>query len=191
MTLAEHRRELNSLIADRKHAKRTLRELMVKLEFGEGELVYLTEAQQIAQDIATAVQQKAHERIAGVVTRCLQAVFPDPYEFKIIFEKKRGKTDARMVFIRASGLELHPDDGVGGSVLDVASFALRLACLGLQKPKRRRVVFIDEGFRGVSNRQDNKERMRDLLNILSKELEFQIIQVTHDDGLKVGRIIEV
>lgn len=147
-------------------------------------------ALQIAQDVAMAVQLKAHEQIASVVTRCLAAVFPRPYQFQIKFETKRGKTDARLVFVR-DGHEHSPQDGVGGSVLDVASFALRLACLVMQKPRRRKVVMIDEGFGGVSDEEDNKERLRTMLEVISKELGFQIVAITHDEGMKAGTILRI
>lgn len=189
-SLTSARKYLDRLIAERGYIQRTLKKHKKSLKVARKYLKACEEARTIAQEVARAVQERTHEKIAGVVTRCLRAVFPNPYEFKIVFESKRGKTDARMVFTR-DGKEFDPADGVGGSVLDVASFALRLACLGLQKPRRRKVIFIDEGFRGVSELEDNKERLRELLVTLAEELKFQIVMVTHDDGLKAGKIISL
>ena len=189
-SIQKYRSYLNRLIAERGLVLRTLKAQKKSWRTARKYLKAVEEAQSVAQGVAKAVQERTHEQIAGVVTRCLKAVFPNPYEFKIVFETKRGKTDARMVFMR-DGKEFYPDDGVGGSVLDVAAFALRLACLGLQKPKRRRVVFIDEGFTGISDKQDNKERLREMLSALAKELQFQIIMVTHDEGLLAGKVVEI
>jgi DNA repair exonuclease SbcCD ATPase subunit len=189
-SIIDHRKYLNRLLAEQGMIRRTAKAQKKSLKTARKYLQACEEAQNVSQEVARAVQERTHERIAGVVTRCLHAVFPNPYDFKIVFESKRGKTDARMVFMR-DGKEFYPDDGVGGSVLDVASFALRLACLGLQKPKRRKVVFIDEGFRGISDIQENKDRLREMLVALAEELNFQIIQVTHDEGLKAGKIISL
>lgn len=190
MSLKRHRQVLDKMIFQKQTLERILKDVRRAKKTAAEFLKNQTTALKAAQDIAKIVQHKAHERIAGVVTKCLRAVFPEPYEFKIIFETKRGKTDARMVFMDGDK-ERSPQDGVGGSVLDVASFALRLACLGLTKPPRRKVVFIDEGFVGVSTLQDNKERLRNLLTVLAEELGMQIIQVTHDEGLKAGTIVEI
>jgi DNA-binding TFAR19-related protein (PDSD5 family) len=51
----------------------------------------LEQARSIVQNVAEELQRKAHERLTSVVTKCLDSVFEDPYEFKIEFEKKRGK----------------------------------------------------------------------------------------------------
>jgi len=189
VNIIEHRRHLNQLIADRGYILRNLKAQKKSVKVAKSYLRATVQAQKIAQEVAKAVQERTHEKIAGVVTRCLKTVFPNPYEFKIVFEGKRGKTDARMVFVR-DGKEFDPGDGVGGSVLDVAAFALRLACLGLQKPRRRKVVFIDEGFRGIDDR-GNKERLRAMITMLAEELKFQIVLVTHDQGLEAGKVIEI
>lgn len=189
MKISHHRQNLDQLVSERQFISRTLSKQKKSLAIALKHRHTTETAQSIAQDVAKAVQEKTHEKISGVVTKCLRAVFPNPYEFKIIFEGKRGKTDARLVFVR-DGKEMDPTDGVGGSVLDVAAFALRLACLGLQKPGRRRVVFIDEGFRGIDDR-GNKERLRTMLVMLAEELKFQIILVTHDEGLEAGTVIEI
>ena len=145
-------------------------------------------AQEILQLIAQAVQQKAHERIAEVVSSCLSTVFDDPYSFKIVFERKRGKTEANLRFCRR-GLEVDPLTASGGGMIDVAAFALRAACLMLHRPKLARVLVIDEGFKFVSSQY--RENVRAMLEGLAKDLGIQIIQVTHIEELETGKIIEV
>lgn len=124
------------------------------------------------------------------MTRCLAAVFDDPYEFRIVFEQKRGKTDARLTFVR-NGEEVDPEDGCGGGVLDVAAFALRLGCLLTRRPRRRRVLILDEPFKHLSERKNYRERVRDLLLTVSEELNVQFVMVTHDPIFSVGKVIEI
>jgi DNA repair exonuclease SbcCD ATPase subunit len=145
-------------------------------------------AQSLIAATAEAVQQKVHERIAAVVSSCLSAVFDRPYEFKIQFEQKRGKTEANLRFLR-NGLNVDPIDSTGGGVVDVAAFALRAACLVLNRPRLRRTLFLDEPFKNVSD--DYQPAVRSMLEQVSKELGVQIVMVTHDKEYETGRIVRI
>jgi DNA repair exonuclease SbcCD ATPase subunit len=123
-----------------------------------------------------------------VVTKSLQAVFDDPYEFRIHFERKRGRTEARLVFERG-GEEIDPMEASGGGPVDVASFALRLSCMMLSRPPIRRLLVLDEPFKFVS--PNLRDRVRRLIEALSGEFGIQIIMVTHMDELRAGEIIEI
>lgn len=164
----------------------TMEESLTQAEFHEGVVL---EAQELAQKVAQAVQQQAHDRIAGVVSRCLEAVFVDnSYDFRIIFERKRGRTEAKLVFER-DGMLVDPLTASGGGIVDMASFALRLSCLILHKPPLRRVLLMDEPFKYVS--EEYRERVCLLLQQLSCEMNVQFIIVTHIDELKTGTVIEI
>ena len=158
------------------------------LEAAESDLGALREATAISQAITKELQAKAHDAIASTVTRCLSAVFDQPYEFQILFESKRGRTEAQLVFVR-DGEQIDPMTASGGGVVDVAAFALRLACLFLQKPAVRKVLILDEPFRFVS--AEFIPRVRDLLETLCAEMGLQIIMVTHIEGLRMGEVIEI
>lgn len=155
------------------------------LRNAQASLAQQEEAQQILQTVAQTVQQQAHDRIAGVVSRCLAAVFPDPYTFQILFEKKRGKTEARLVFIR-NGEEYLPRE-VGGSCRQLAGFALQLACLMIHQPSVRRLMIMDEPFLALDAQKIH--RVRALIEQLADELDMQFLIVTHDEDLECGNII--
>ena len=146
------------------------------------------EAQRIIQTIAATIQEEAHSKIAGVVSRCLESIFDEPYEFKITFERKRGKTEARLSFIR-DDMEIDPLSASGGGVVDVAAFALRLACLVLSVPRKRRTLILDEPFKFLS--KDYRGNTKQMLEILSVEMEVQFIMVTHIPELECGKLIEI
>lgn len=182
------RRRLDDCLAAYRQAKATYLAERDALNGAETALLDSEEAQKVLQLVAQTVQQQAHERIAGVVSRCLSAVFEDPYEFKVLFEQKRGKTEARLVFV-SNGHEIDPMDASGGGVVDVAAFALRLSCLMLSRPPLRRVLIMDEPMKFVSERY--RERVRQMLEGLSKELQVQMIFVTHMPQLRTGKVIEL
>lgn len=121
-----------------------------------------------------------------MVQKCLEAVFDDPPEFKILFERKRGRTQARLVFSR-SDYELDPTSEDSGGMVNVAAFGLMLARLLFSVPRKRRVLFLDEPFPGLS--RNHGERVRELLLRLSEELKLQIVMVTHSDQLTCGKVI--
>ena len=145
-------------------------------------------AQEILQQLAQAVQQRAHQKIAEVVTSCLEAVFEDPYSFHIEFERKRGKTEARLKFKRG-GMTVDPLNSTGGGVVDVASFALRVACLILHRPRLSKVMVLDEPMKFVS--EQYRPRVREMLERLSRDLDMQIVMVSHIEDLATGKIIEL
>lgn len=147
------------------------------------------EAQERTQIIAEAIQTKAHSQLAAIVRRCLESIYDEPYGFEIRFERKRGKTEAKIVFTRDGNDLEDPIEEAGGGCVAIAAFALRLACLLLSRPKKRRVLFLDEPFGGVQ--VDLHGRIRDLLMTLAEEMEVQIVLITHAKTLECGRIIRL
>ena len=148
----------------------------------------LNDCQELAQIVAQGVQQRAHSMIARVVSKCLETIFDEPYAFEIVFERKRGKTEARLVFER-DGMEIDPMTASGGGVLDVASFALRLAAITLTKPLSRRVIIMDEPFRFLS--AGYRGKVKEMLEDLAREYGFQFIMVTHIEELICGKNIDL
>lgn len=146
------------------------------------------EALAFTQGVASSVQAAAHAKIADIVSRSLEAVFDEPYAFKIRFEQKRGRTEAVLLFER-DGHEIDPLTASGGGVVDVASFALRLSCLLLSRPPVRRVLIMDEPFRFVAVR--HRDRVRALVEALAREVDCQFIIVTHSAELVTGKVVQL
>jgi len=146
-----------------------------------------TRTRAVLQTIAKQVQDQTHQQIAAVVSQCLECVFDDPYQLRIVFEQKRGRTEAQLEFERDGTFD--PLTSTGGGVVDVASFALRLASIVLSKPHTRRVVVLDEPFKWLS--ADYQPRIKTLLELLADELQFQFVIVTHLEALKCGKIYEL
>lgn len=188
MDLTTLRKAVNRKLAEFNSARAAVRTEEDSLEKSVQHQQACEEAQELAQHVAQQVQQQAHDQIAGVVSRCLSAVFDEPYIFRIVFERKRGRTEARLSFER-DGMEVDPLTASGGGVVDVAAFALRLSCLMLAQPPLRRVMILDEPFRFVS--EDYRERVRKLLETLAEEMGVQFVLVTHMNELKTGTVVEL
>ena len=182
--------KLTRLYNDLQLARRQRKQEKAELEALRERSTDLEEAQRLLQGIAQDVQQRSHEAVAALVTRCLKTVFGEEYgyEFRINFEQRRGRTEADLVFVR-EGKETDPATASGGGVVDLASFALRLSCLLLSRPAKRRVLVLDEPFRCLS--KNHSSTVRELIETLAKECVIQFIIVTHDDQLACGKVIEL
>lgn len=135
-------------------------------------------AREVINIVAKETQQQLEMRITNIVTMALAAVFPDPYEFKLVFNERRNQTEADLLLVR-NGEELSPVDGAGGGVLDVVSFALRIAVLLMSG--YRRVIILDEPFRHLS--ADLQPKASEMMKMLSDKLGIQFIMVSHEEGI--------
>lgn len=188
--LAAARRKVDKLLARQSLAQATVKNEKIARDAAEARLRAAREAQEILQQVAQDIQSKAHEKIASVVSRCLRTVFgPKDHQFRINFVQKRGKTEAELVFVK-NGKEIDPKEGSGGGTVDIAAFALRLVCLLLSRPQRRKLLVMDEPFSAV-NGEVYQERTADLLLELSKEFGIQVILAADDDFLKLGKVIDL
>jgi len=187
--MSDLRDSLERAVADRRRALERIKEETAVIATGKERIAHIEAAAEIIRECGQAIQTRAHEQIAAVVGKCLRAVFEEnAFEFRILFETKRGKTEARLAFYM-DGNEIDPLGGSGGGALDVAAFALRLAALILSKPARRRLIVLDEPFRFLSS--DYIDRAREMLRILSEDLDIQFLIVTHEQGLASGNIIRI
>lgn len=166
-----------------------------KKDLGEKKKLILNieSAQEIAQDVAQAIQSRAYKRISSVVTRCLSSVFDNPYLFRIRFDQKRQKTEAVLLFEREGEQYEDPLNEVGGGPIDIASFALRVAYILCSRPIRRRLLVMDEPFRFVRGKE-NRQRVRKMLTKLADDLGFQFTLNVDGDAypeFALGKIIQI
>jgi len=75
-------------------------------------------------------------------------------------------------------------------VVEVAAMALRLSCLLLATPKRRKLLVLDEPLKALHG-DDNRERARQLIETLARELKVQIFLTSGTEWLRCGKVIEI
>lgn len=148
------------------------------------------EAQDIIQALGQTLQEQAHKQISSVVSKCLAAVFEEPYEFLIEFERKRNRTSASLKLKRDGQVLDDVLDSAGGGVADVAAFALRISCLLLSKPSCRRLVVLDEPFKFL-HPPERRPRAVAMLEMLSEDFGIQFLMVTGIDELICGHVVEL
>ena len=148
-----------------------------KLSDNKNNFNLLIDAQAFLQDVAQKTQSKLKLQIEDIVNLALETCFPNEYEFRIDFNVSRGKTEAELIFLsKLTGNKIDPMNASGGGVVDLTSFALRIACYTLQY-NINNVIVLDEPFRFIS--RDLQDKSGQILKSLSQKLGLQIIMVTH------------
>ena len=106
------------------------------------------------------------------------------------FDRKRGKTEAQLVFER-DGVQLEdPLNEIGGGVVDVAALALRLSSILLSRPPMRRFLALDEPFKSIRGKE-NRARTRLMLQRLAEDLKLQILINTDIPEFQLGTVVEL
>ncbi len=170
--------EYNAYCARAEYAKCKLFDTQKQLEKAEQDYQNALKAREIINIVAKDTQQQLEMRITNIVSMALAAVFPDPYQFKLVFNERRNQTEADLLLVR-DGEELSPVEGAGGGVLDVVSFALRIAVLLMSN--YRRIIILDEPFRHLS--ADLQSKASEMMKMLSDKLGIQFIMVSHEEGI--------
>ncbi len=162
------------------HIEKGIVDTKKEIRLSEKRSKRIEKAQLIIQTVAQQTQEQLEYRISELVSLALNAVFPDPYELELEFVLRRNKTEADL-YLSKNGKRFDPLSSTGGGVIDIASFALRLALWALN-PKRTSNVFIfDEPFRFLS--KDLQPKAGQMLKEISSKLGIQIILVSHNEAI--------
>lgn len=134
-------------------------------------------AQSIIQLVAQETQQTIEYQISRLVTLALKSI-GKPYTFNLKFVQRRGKTECDIAFEK-NGMEFDPLLEVGGGILDVASFALRISLWAIQNPKSRNVFIFDEPFKNINDpKRVLHRKVAKMVKMISEMMEIQIIMVS-------------
>lgn len=159
-----------------------------ELKMQKREIINCENARAVLQAVAEQTQNEVSISISDIVTNAMQTVMNEPYEFKVQFIQKRGKTEAELKFVR-DGLEIDPIASSGGGAVDLAAFALRVSLWCLSKPAN--TIVLDEPFRFLS--KGLQPKAGELLKEISSKLGIQFIIVTHEKALvdSANKVIKV
>jgi DNA repair exonuclease SbcCD ATPase subunit len=111
------------------------------------------------------------------VTTALSTILEEPYKLDLVFDIKRDRTSCQLLFTR-DGYSVEPKEASGGTALDIASVALRIAMHQIASKKSDNVFILDEVFKHVS--QDRRLYTGELIKTLCDKLGAQFIMISHD-----------
>lgn len=181
--LTQYQKQIDRNSGKRDIVKKTYETISGQISNLEKEIKHTEKAQAIIQKVAKETQENLSYKLSEIVTLALNSIFDDPYEFNVEFAIKRGKTEVEFLLLK-KGNEYHPTNDIGGGVVDILSFALRIVMWSLKKPRTRNVIILDEPFRFLS--KDLQPKASLLLEELSEKLNLQFIMVSHSEDLIEG-----
>jgi DNA repair exonuclease SbcCD ATPase subunit len=138
------------------------------------------EAREVVNAVQLLTQESVKDFIEELVSLALSSVYGDEYAFVVEYEVKRNKSEASCYVVKG-GERMDPKDEVGGGVLDVASFGLRLVLWAMSSPRSAPVMIFDEPFKYVS--RDRIDKAAEMVREISTMLGIQMVMVTHDTVL--------
>ena len=154
-----------------KSLKELLEDYNTKLEAVYEKLRTTEKARAFFQVQAENTQREVSETLSVIITSALKSVFPDDYECVIEFTG----SGAKLYLKKGEDSIEDPINSVGGGVIDIASFAARVAFIFLSGSSR--VLIADEPFKAVSS--DLRVKIPEMLQLLSEKLGVQFIIVSH------------
>jgi DNA repair exonuclease SbcCD ATPase subunit len=183
-----YRDRINQEIGRVKALRDTITKKKAELQLLKKRAGYVERAQVFLQQVAKETQEQLSFRISDIVQSAIDSCSDGGYNFSVRFEIKRGKTEARLV-IEKDGAEMDPMESLGGGIVDIESFALRIAAWSISK--RANVMILDEPFKFMS--RELQPKAGKILSSLSHRLGLQIIMVTHNRNMVdiADRVFEV
>jgi len=162
--------------AERDVLRATFRKNKHKLRANSRELHTMERVREIIRIVAAKTQENLQYHISDITSLAMQTVFPKPYEITVDFVQRRNKTECDIMFMRGN-TTYDPLQSSGGGVVDVASFALRVAAWSLTRNTVAPTLILDEPFKFTS--PEYIDAAANMLSVIAKQLNVQFIIVTH------------
>jgi recombinational DNA repair ATPase RecF len=163
----------------RDQLQQTITNLQNKIQIDKRSLLRHERALEIVKQVGLATQKQLEYHLAEQVSLAMEAVFDDPYQLKLNFQEKRGKTEVEILFTRRD-LEFPPLGNAGGGAIDIASLALRIAYWSMRRDKKiRPLLLLDEPFSHLKGADANRRALA-ILQEISHKLGLQIIMISDE-----------
>ncbi len=145
----------------------------------------LRKAHFILIKVSEDTQKTFKAQIEKLVLMVIQAVYTDRNFTKFIlqFEEKRNQLECTLLVQEGDYEPENPKNVMGGGMVDLISFAMRIVLWSMEKPRSRNVFFLDEPLKNGLDKQQ-KARAIQVFKEISEKLNIQLIIITHDDEIK-------
>ena len=183
MSLQETREKIIRLQEQRSIHLQTKASIRDEVAGLDDELVALQTAIFTVSEMARIMRERTKTVIEELVTSAINSVYTSrPFRYTLDFTfTAAGRMDCHMKVMEGDE-EFDPVDEMGGGMVDVISFALRVVMWHLNKPRTRPTIILDEPFKFMGH-GDLQERAGQLLRTISEKLGLQFIIITHESLL--------
>ena len=133
--------------------------------------------------IGIETQNRVKSFVEGTINKGLREIFGGEYSFEIVFEMSRNKPEAFLYLLKGNKYQYSfSNDELGGGMLDVVSFLMRLVIWGMNPDRSEPIFLLDEPFKFFKDK-DGFEGISSLLAQLRDEMGMQFLIVSHDEEM--------
>jgi len=177
--------EYEDFLYEKKAEKRITTERIQELELNhkvlKSRLEDLNEAVSVINIVGVMANDDSKNIIEGIVTEALQLVYDESFSFIIDTRIQRGQPESYLsVKIGENEYSLR-DEELGGGVIDVVSFTLKVTMWAISDPQVDNTLVLDEPLRNLDSERLTKMGM--IIKKLSDSLGIQFLIVTHEPQL--------
>ena len=140
----------------------------------------LEQARDIINKVGILAQVETKSVIESLVSQALQSVFGPEYSFEMEDVIQRNKPETTF-YVVISGRRHLLKGELGGGVVDLVSFCLRVVLWAINVPRTDSVLIFDEPLKFVD--KTRQELVGQMIKKLSNMLNLQFIVNTHEDVL--------
>jgi ABC-type molybdenum transport system ATPase subunit/photorepair protein PhrA len=134
----------------------------------------------LASEVLKNIGDQKKKKTIGVFERVVTSAineFGFNYRFVIDIDSGGKRVQTKFKLVNEFGQEMSLLGHVGGGLLDIVSVVLRVLILVSVRPRRSRIIYLDENFKFLS--VQHRDKAANLLKSLSKNLQLQWVFVTH------------
>jgi DNA repair exonuclease SbcCD ATPase subunit len=173
------RLELERRKGKRDQLQRIAEDLKEEISLNKRQIIRHEKALEIVKQVGLMTQKQLEYHLTEQASLAMEAVFDDPYQLKVEFQEKRGKTEVEILFKRRD-MEFPPIGSAGGGAIDVASLALRIAYWAMRQDKKiQPLLLLDEPFSQLKGEEANRRALA-IIQEISNQLGLQIIMVSDE-----------
>lgn len=151
-------------------------DLRLQLSEAEKRAESLRLAQDIMNQVGVLAQSEIKDVIEHLVSQALQFTHGPNYSFEMDNRVARNQPETYM-YVVIDGQRNSLKDELGGSVVDVVCFALRVVFWAIQVPRTEPVLLLDEPFKNGGK----QEALCQMIKYLSDLLGVQFVIITYDN----------
>lgn len=181
LDIRSRRREIDTRMGEAQMLAEREAEIKQEIEDLNNASQVLDRVSLLLSSIGEDKQHEAQEKIEGIVTRGLQAIFGDTFSFHIV-QTMKGKSASVEFYIRThlddQVIETNVLDSHGGGLAAIVGFLLRVTVMLLDKgTDSANVLILDESFGMVS--ASFLDPLAEFVRELVDQTGIQIILITH------------
>jgi len=167
------------LFAERIEITKNEKKLRRQIREIKKEIIDYNDTKALLNNSLEIIHSDFKEKTEGIITKAIRLMFNRDLEFKLEYRENRGGIETKILILE-DGQELSPKDDLGGSIIDIISFVFKIVLWHVSSPQTRNIFILDEPFKFAGRLVLFAGK---ILKDLSKELNLQIIMITHETEL--------